>query len=124
MTTRVRFTGSVHKSQLDNIILFTENYCYPFNRIQAFDPYKPDSVRLITTRLFRIVRTGYVKANNVEQELKQKAGIFDTLMFVPIAFALVSLFGVAMRNNKEQLLNAAVMNVLLSLILLWIMGYF
>ncbi|AKD02577.1 hypothetical protein PKOR_04870 [Pontibacter korlensis] len=114
----------MHKSQLDNIILFTENYCYPFNRIQAFDPYKPDSVRLITTRLFRIVRTGYVKANNVEQELKQKAGIFDTLMFVPIAFALVSLFGVAMRNNKEQLLNAAVMNVLLSLILLWIMGYF
>jgi len=121
---RSRYSRRPHKTYLDNTILITENFRYPYTRkAQNFDASKADSIRLVTTCLFGIVRTGYMKPHGAEMELKQTAGMFGTLSFIPVAFGLVAAFGVAMRHNKEQLLNAAVMNLLLILVKLFIDGY-
>ncbi|MBX0333934.1 hypothetical protein K3G39_11875 [Pontibacter sp. HSC-14F20] len=124
VTTRSKFTGKSSRTQLDNVTLITENFYYPYDKIQGFNPKEADSVKLVTTYLFSIVKTGYVKRFGEEKELIQNAGIFGTFCFLPISFGLIAIVGVAMRNNKEQLLNAAVMNFLLLPIHLWIMGYF
>ena len=124
MEGRSRYSSHHHKTYFDNIILITEHFRYPYTReAQNFDASKADSIRLVTTCLFGIVKTGYMKPYGVEMELKQTAGMFSTLMFIPIAFGLIAAFGVAMRHNKEQLLNAALMNLLLILVKLFIYGY-
>ncbi|GHA66831.1 hypothetical protein [Pontibacter akesuensis] len=119
-----RYGGGTYKTYVDNAVLITENYRYPYTwRAQNYDPNKEDSIRLVTTCLFGIVKTGYMKPDGVEKELKQTAGMFGTLMFIPIAFGLIAAFGVAMRHNKEQLVNAVVMNLLLILVQLFVDGY-
>ena len=124
VTTYSRFTGRSSRSQLDHVTLVTENFYYPYAKIQGFNPREADSVKLVTTYIFSIVKTGYIKRFGEEKELIQTAGIFGTLCFLPISFGLIAVFGVVMRNNKEQLLNAAVMNLMLLPIQLWVMGYF
>lgn len=123
VTIRSRHNNNPRKTQMDNVILVTENFRYTYHRVQNFDPRKADSVRLVTTPVLGIVKTGYQKSHGEEKELKQVAGMFGTFVFIPIAFGLIALFGVCMRNNKEQLLNAAVMNGVLIIVQLWLMGY-
>ncbi|WP_162051472.1 hypothetical protein [Pontibacter pamirensis] len=122
-TTRNRFTGRVYRTKLDNIILTTENFRFPYHRVQNFNPSEADSVRLVTTVLFKIVDRGYMRRFDEEMELKLGAGISGSTIFVPITFGLTALFGVAMRRNKEQLLNAVVVNIILIIIQLWLTGY-
>lgn len=115
-TIRGRHSARPHKKQLESVVLTTENFCFRYHKIQHFEPTKADSVRLVTTPLFRMVEKGFMRRYNEEKELKPGAGMFGTTVFVPISIALVAIFGVAMRHNKEQLLNAAVMNILLIII--------
>lgn len=123
-TVRGRYTVRPHRKQLESVVLTTENFRFLYHRIQNFDPTKADSVRLVTTPLFRMVEKGFMRRHNEEKELKPGAGMFGNTVFVPISIILVAIFGVAMRHNKEQLLNAAVMNIILIIIHLWLMGYF
>ncbi|WP_347157315.1 hypothetical protein [Pontibacter chitinilyticus] len=116
---RTRYSNTPHKTYLDNVILITENFRYPY----LFDPNEGDSARLVTTRIFGIVETGYLRPGGIEEELKHGAGIFGSLKFIPIAFGLIAAFGVAMRRNKEQLLNAAVVNALIIIVQLFMEGY-
>ncbi|MFD3001393.1 hypothetical protein ACFS7Z_13550 [Pontibacter toksunensis] len=123
-TTRNRFSGQSHKRQLDSVILTTKNFRFLYHKAQGFDPTKADSVRFVSTLLFRMVERGYMKRHGEEQELKHGASMFGTSMFIPISIAFIAIFGIAMRHNKEQLLNAAMMNIILIIIQLWLLGYF
>ncbi|SIQ61101.1 hypothetical protein SAMN05421545_0703 [Pontibacter lucknowensis] len=83
-----------------------------------------DSVQITSSPLLKIIERGTIKVPSLEKPLTQEAGMFGTLMFIPITFALISLLGVIMWNNKEQLLNATVMNVIMLLIVLVMLNYF
>ncbi|WP_276498722.1 hypothetical protein [Pontibacter litorisediminis] len=123
-TGRSRYSNHSYTIQLDNEILYTEHFRYAYHKVQRFNPKEADSARLVTTRIFKIVKTAYLKANGVEKELRQGASIFGSFAFIPIAFGLIAIFGVAMWHNKEQLLNAAIMNMIVIIVQLWVLGYF
>lgn len=122
-TGRSRFSSRSFTTQLDNIILHTENNRYAYHKAQRFSPKEADSARLVTTRIFKIVRTAHVKIDGKERELRQGASMFSSFIFVPITFGLIAILGIAMRHNKEQLLNATVMNIILIIIQLWMLRY-
>ena len=105
-------------TQLENVILVTESMRVPFRATAYFYLEQADSVQVVRTRLLNIIEEGTVSVPELGKELKQETGMFGKLMFIPIAFALISLTGVLMWNNKEQLLNATIMNVIMLLILL------
>lgn len=123
VTTRARYSNHAHRTQLENEILTTKNFRYLYYKKQNFSPQGADSVRFVATSLFNIVETGYIKSGGEEKALKPGTGIFGHLQFIPIIFALVAVFGVVMRSNKEQLLNAAVFNLMLIVAQLFVMDY-
>ncbi|WP_242921092.1 hypothetical protein [Pontibacter liquoris] len=123
-TGQTRYRRQTYRTQLDNVFLITENFRFPYHKVQSFNPRAADSARMVTTKIFKFVKAAYVKTDEGEKELKQGASMFGTFMFIPIIFALTALFGVSMRHNSEQLSNAAIINIILIVIQLWIYGYF
>lgn len=113
-----RRTGATSPVPAENVVLVTENFRYEYLRTQGFAPAEADSATLITTPLLKIIDTVHIILPHKEKELKQHVGLLGSYMFLAIAFGLIALFGVAMRHNKEQLLNAAVTNILVLLLLM------
>lgn len=103
---------------MDNILLHTDHHTYAYHKVQEFNPRRADSVQLHITPLFRLIETGYIRQDGTQHELKAGSSFFGTLAFIPIVFGLISVAGVALRRNKVQLLNTAVMNALLLFLLL------
>ena len=110
--------------QVENVVLITDNFRVPFRATALIRLEQADSVQIISSPLLKIIEKGTVRAPGLDKPLIHETGMFGTLMFIPITFALISLLGVIMWHNKEQLLNATVMNVVMLLIVLILLNYF
>jgi hypothetical protein len=109
---------------LDNIVLITDNFRVPFRGSAIAYLEQAESIQIISTPLLNIIEKVTVRVPSYDKELNQKSGIFGKLMFVPILFAIISIWGVVARNNNEQLLNAFVMNIIMFIILVVLVSYF
>ncbi len=109
---------------LENVVLITDNFRVPFRSTAFMHIEQADSVQIVSSPILKIIERGTIKAPGLDKPLSQEMGLFGTLMFIPITFAVISLLGVVMWNNKEQLLNATVMNVIMLLIVLVMLNYF
>ena len=125
--TYVTFRNVYHSrvtKPLDNVVLITENFRVPFRGSAIAYLEQAESVQIISTPLLNIIERVTVSVPSYDKELNQKSGIFGKLMFVPIVFALISIWGVVARNDNEQLLNAFVMNIIMLIILFVLVSYF
>ena len=117
---RERYGGS-REVKSDYRTMITENYQYPIETYQQFEYWKCDSIRLLITPILREVNTGFVELEGKKYELPSKGSIFRDLVFIPIVFGLCSLAGVLLRNDKEQVINFAIVNVIIFVLMLYVM---
>jgi hypothetical protein len=125
--THVTFTNILRRRvtmPLENVVIITENFRSPFKATAFIHLEQVDSVQIVSTRLFKIIEKSSIAAPSLDMKLHYESRIFSTLMFIPIAFAFVSIIGVVMWHNKEQLLNATVMNVFMFIMFLVLISYF
>lgn len=125
--TYVTFRNIQHQrvtKPLENVIILTDNFRVPFRATAYIHIEQSDSIQIVSSRLLKIIEKGSIKPVSLDKPLTQETGMFGSLMFIPITFALISLIGVIMWNNKEQLLNATVMNIIMLLIVLVMLNYF
>ena len=113
--------GGIREVKSDYRTMITENYQYPIETYQQFEYWKCDSIRLLITPILREVNTGFVELEGKEYELPSKGSIFRDLVFIPIVFGLCSLAGVLLRNDKEQAINFAIVNVIIFVLMLYVM---
>ena len=101
--------------------MITENYQYPIETYQQFEYWKCDSIRLLITPILREVNTGFVELKGKEYELPSQGGIFGNLSFIPIVLGLCAFAGVLLKNDEEQTINFAIVNVIIFVLMLYVM---